>query len=129
MKKTMMYLLILVGPTAIAQVSYSGEWTKKSYAVEGRWEIIKDQDGYLLRLDQDFSTKKAPDLKIFFSPKPVDEINAKNALAGAVKISELKTYKGRQEFKIPRGVSAGAFKTLLIHCEQYDVLWSVAKLN
>ncbi len=129
MKKLLVLFLLISGFGAMAQTTWSGSWIKKSYTVNGRWEIIKKESGHLLRLDEDFSAKKAPDLKIFLSPLSADEINSKNALKGSVPVSELKEYKGKLEFDIPNSISIGTFKTLLIHCEEYGVLWSAARLK
>lgn len=112
----------------MAQVTHSGTWIEKSYEVEGKWEIIKKGDVTLLRFDEDFDTKKAPDLKIFLSKLPASEISAKNADKSSL-VSELKEYDGKQEFVIPKSIDISNYKTLLIHCQEYGVLWSVASLK
>ncbi|MGD1961150.1 MAG: DM13 domain-containing protein [Fulvivirga sp.] len=129
MKNFILILLITTTSATLAQVAHSGSWTEKSYEVEGKWKIIKKGEQYILRFDDDFDTKKAPDLKVFLSKLPANQVTAKNATKGTTLISELKKYHGKQEFVIPNGVSISDYKTLLIHCEQYEVLWSVASLK
>jgi hypothetical protein len=107
----------------------SGSWIEKSYEVAGQWEIVKKGSAQYLLFDEDFDTKKAPDLKIFLSPIEANKVNDDNAVVRAVKIAELKSYEGAQSFLIPKSINLNAYKTLLIHCEQYGVLWSVSKLN
>jgi len=126
MKITFSIVLTLLSVVVFAQ---SGTWIEKSYEVEGQWEIVKKGESQYLIFDEDFDTKKAPDLKIFLSPLAVDKVNAENATKGSVKIADLKSYEGRQSFLIPKSVNLSTYNTLLIHCQQYEVLWSVAKLK
>jgi hypothetical protein len=129
MKNLLGLLLLLFTTESFSQVIYSGSWIEKSYEVEGKWKIVKKGERHILIVDEDFDTKKAPDLKIFLSKLPYDKVNEDNAPTGAVKVAALKKYEGKQEFAMPKGINLADYKTLLIHCEEYGVLWSVAKLN
>lgn len=120
---------ILISLCAFTSFGQSGSWIEKSYEVEGQWKIVKKGDAHYLTFDDDFDTKKAPDLKIFLSKLEASKVNDDNALLGSVRIAELKSYEGKQSFLIPKSINLTSYKTLLIHCEQYGVLWSVAKLN
>ncbi|MEM6523130.1 MAG: DM13 domain-containing protein [Bacteroidota bacterium] len=126
---TTLLIIVLTSTFGLAQVTHSGSWIEKSYEVEGKWEIVKKGEQYVLKFDNDFDTKKAPDLKIFLSKLPSNQVTAKNAAKGTALVSELKEYEGKQEFVIPKSLSISDYKTLLIHCEQYGVLWSIADLN
>ena len=106
--------------TASAQ---SGSWSKKNYSVSGKWEIVKDKSGHVLKLTG-FKTRSAPDLKLFLSPLSVGSINGKNATQGAVRIAKLKSAKGDQTFRLPASVDPGKFKTLLLHCEKFQKPWA-----
>ncbi|MEM7384595.1 MAG: DM13 domain-containing protein [Verrucomicrobiota bacterium] len=108
---------------ALAQEA-AGTWTKKSHAIKGSWKIANSQ----ITLT-DFSTKKAPDLKIFLSPLTVGELKNKNALKGAKLISKLKSHKGTQTYAIPKGVDLSQYKTVIIHCEKYTKLWGASALK
>ncbi len=119
----------MVSVSAVAQTEHSGKWIKKTYGVNGGWKIVKNGSVLQLELDEGFDTKKAPDLKIFLSPLGYDEVTKKNAVRGSAKVAELKKYEGAQVFTLPRNIKLNKYKTLLIHCEEYGVLWSVAKLN
>lgn len=129
MKKLLIVLLVSVSTLSFAQVSHSGSWVEKSYEVEGKWEIVKKGEANVLMFDDDFDTKKAPDLKIFLSKLSYEQVSKKNAISGSALIAELKEYEGKQEFVIPAGIKISEYKTLLIHCQEYGVLWSVSKLN
>ena len=106
----------------------SGEWTKKSYRSKGGWSIVQRGDKRYVVLDDGFSTRNAPDLKIFLSPSEGGALNGRNATDGAVLISPLSSNKGAQEYEIPADVNLDDFASIIIHCQAFSKLWSVAAL-
>ncbi len=106
----------------------SGGWEKKSFASAGTWSIVERDGRKFVVLSADFSTKNAPDLKIFLSPKAGADLNGRNATEGSVLIAPLASNKGAQEYEIPAGVDLSAYKSIIIHCEAYAKLWSVSAL-
>jgi hypothetical protein len=114
-------LLLVLSASAVSAAPNT--WTKKSYEAKGTWEIT---DGQIKLID--FSTKKAPDLKIFLSPHPLEIITNKNAINGAKLISKLESHKGDQTYTIPDDVDPSKYKTIIIHCEKYTKLWCGAAL-
>ena len=82
-----------------------------------------------VEFDEAFKTKKAPDLKVVLSPKSVDQVTNRNALDGAVVVTELKSYSGAQRFKLPDGINLEDFESVLIHCEKYTFVWSGGSLK
>ena len=129
-------LFILTGllastSVALAQKStvlHSGTWTKKSFTVKGSWKIIQKGDKRFIVLDENFDTKKAPDLKIFLSPLPLETLNGDNVAVRGRLISPLKSNKGAQRYEIPAKVRLESYKSIVIHCEKYGKLWSGAAL-
>ncbi len=111
------------------ETSMSGQWTQKSYDINGSWSIVKTGESFKLILDEKFKTKDAPDLKIFLSKKEAGTVTSKNATKDAVLISPLKKSSGKQEYEIKENIDLSAYKTILIHCEQYTVLWGVSNLS
>ena len=107
----------------------SGKWTKVGYEVEGQWKIVAQNGGYVLELPAGFSTKKAPDLKLFLSNKGAAELSNRNATDGAVLIAELESVRGAQSYRLPGNANPTQFKTLVLHCEKYSKLWAVSSLN
>ena len=106
----------------------SGTWTKKSFRSKGTWTIAIEDGVTMVKLDADFSTRKAPDLKIFLSPKSVSEVNKRNALEGSVLIAPLSSNKGAQSYVVPEGVDLSGYQSIIIHCEAFTKLWSAAAL-
>ena len=123
-------LLLLSGVAFAAEpeVLWQGTWTQKNYAIDGGWRIVQEGETRTVVLTDDFSTRRAPDLKIFLSPLPLEDLNNRNATAASVLVATLEKHKGAQRYAIPAGIDLNDFKTLLIHCEQYSKLWGGASL-
>lgn len=120
--------VLLPGQVAFAGDDQGGTWTRKSQSIKGSWRIVDSADGRYLELDDAFRTRRAPDLKLFLSPLPADEITANNATSGSVLIAPLKKAKGAQRYALPDGLDLDEFQTLVLHCEQYTKLWGVSPL-
>ena len=110
------------------RVLSSGTWRKKSFSVSGNWTLSAENGVTTVALDNAFSTRKAPDLKIFLSPLSADQLNGGNATQGSLLVSPLSSNKGAQKYNIPAGTNLSQYKTILIHCEAFSKLWSVSAL-
>ncbi len=104
-----------------APASYS--FTKKRYSINGTAQIIKTETGSELIFDEDFRTKGGPDLKVYLSKKSLSELDNENVNLNSVKISVLRSNKGAQSYIIPEGTNLSDYKSVLIHCEAFTVLW------
>jgi len=124
-------LLLLLTTTlaSAAEVAASGVWTTKNYEIAGGWRIVIDGDGRFVELDEDFNTKKAPDLKLFLSPLPLADLTDRNATNSAVLIAPLESHHGEARYPIEPGVDLSVFQTVFIHCQRYSKLWGGAALE
>ena len=121
---SLIFGFLAVGVASASDVAdSSGGWTEKDYAIQGTWSIEQRGDEQVITLSDDFSTKSGPDLKIFLSPKTVEDVTGKTATEGSVLVSVLKSNKGSQEYVLPADVDLKDYKSMLIHCEEYSVLW------
>jgi len=109
--------------TAATAEQDSGSWVKKTKSIKGGWSIEKRGDQHVISFNDKFKTKSGPDLKVFLSPQSIDTVNGKNATDGAVLVAVLKNNKGSQDYVLPAGIDISSFNSLLIHCEEYSVLW------
>ena len=121
--------LLAINSYADAHALHAGEWTTKKYSIKGGWKIVKEDGKHYIELDSAFKTKNAPDLKLFLSKQAIQSTNGKNATDNAVLVSELKSNKGAQRYLIPSNINVADYKTLLLHCEQYSVLWGGSTLK
>ena len=106
----------------------SGTWTKKSFKTKGSWTLSAENGVTTISLDDDFSTRNAPDLKIFLSPLSASEVKNKTAVPGSLLIAPLQSNKGQQSYVVPAGTDLSQYKSVIIHCEAYTKLWSAADL-
>ena len=120
-------LLTLSGFSQAAETLKSGTWTKKERSIAGSWKITEDA-GNLKLTFTDLKTKKAPDLKIYFSTKTVDALSSKTATAGSFFFKKLTSHKGSQSYTLPKGFDLSKYKSVIIHCEKYTKLWGGANL-
>jgi len=106
----------------------TGTWTKKSFKAKGAWSLDVVDGVTTISLDDNFSTRNAPDLKIFLSPLSASEVKNKTAVPGSLLIAPLKSNKGAQSYIVPEGTDLANYKSVIIHCEAYTKLWSASDL-
>jgi len=104
-------------------------WKKGKYEVAGGFSFEDRDDGTYLVIGSDFKTKEGPDLKFVLSPTDYTSVKAKTALKGGLIVGKLKSFSGAQEYKLPAGVNASSYKSLLVHCELKTKLWASAPIN
>lgn len=108
----------------------SGDFTKKRVRVHGVWELVTRDDGVReLRFDDDFRTRRGPDLKVFLSPRTIGDATGTNAVDGSLLLGALQSNRGAQVYEIPADVDLSAYASFLVHCEAYAKLWGGANLN
>ena len=107
----------------------SGEWVKKGYDIDGGWKIIQRDGQKLIVFDDDFRTRKGPDLKVYLSKLPIDTLRDSEVAESSVKISPLKSNKGAQEYTIPAGIELDEYSSVLVHCEKFSHLWGGGDLD
>ncbi len=106
-----------------------GDWVKKSYRIQGEWQIVSRDDARFIVFNEDFKTKKGPDLKIYLSKMPIADIEDDDVEPSSIKIAALKSNKGHQEYALPADIDLDEYRSMLIHCEAYTHLWGGAALD
>ena len=135
MKKIIIAFILfsLFGTALFAEETlFSGELGEKRRSpLSGTWEIVEREEGErVLKLNEDFRARRGPDLKIFFSKLPLNRISDYNAdsKSYAIKIGNLKAFKGEQEYILPATLDLEEYTTWVVHCERYSHLWDGAEL-
>lgn len=108
--------------------SYGGTWTGKGYAIKGGWHVTSRDDKTVISFDEKFKTRRGPDLKVYLSTSPIEDLQDRNVEDTSVLISPLKSNKGPQEYVLPDDVKLDDFRSVVIHCEAYSHLWGGANL-
>ena len=106
----------------------SGEWIKKTSKTKGTWTVSTVDGVTTISLDEKFSTKSAPDLKILLSPLTAKEAKNKTAINGSLVVSPLRSNEGAQSYTVPAGTDLSQYNSVLIHCEAYTKLWAAFDL-
>ena len=79
--------------------------------------------------EDDFAAKKGPDVKLFLSPTPADQVTGENATDGSLFVVQLDEFKGGQRFALPPNTDIREFRSLVLHCEAYSKLWGTSELH
>ncbi|MDA8019903.1 MAG: DM13 domain-containing protein [Thermoanaerobaculia bacterium] len=122
-------LFLPMSVSAQGQVVHQGTWTTKGFDVDGTWKIVRDGGKTWVVLDEAFSTKSAPDLKIFLSPNATEGLDNRNATRGSQLVAVLTSHRGAQRYEVPADVELQRFRSIVLHCEKYTKLWAAADLR
>lgn len=114
----------IVAETIVA----SGEFSRKRKGTSGAWSIVETEAGRTLRIAEDFRTGRGPDIKVFLSPTTLDASNGANATEGSVLLGQLDSRRGAASFAIPAELDLSQFASVLIHCEEFSVLFGGSSL-
>lgn len=110
-------------PASCESVSNSGEFTKKRYSISGNWSLSSGCAEKMITFSDDFKTKGGPDLKVYLSPLSMEELESGSVQGTSLKLSVLKSNKGAQSYSIPQDIDLSKYKSVVIHCEAFSVLW------
>lgn len=113
---------------AASAAQTTGTFQQRSKQLSGEWRT-ETRDGRTVVVFTDtFRASGGPDLKVFLSPKTFGAVTGDNATEGSVSLGALKSTRGEQVYALPEGVSLADFKSLLVHCEAFSVLWGGSDL-
>ncbi len=98
-------------------------FVKKRYNIKGTWSLTEQDGQTVIQFNDDFKTKGGPDLKLYLSSKALSELESGDVENSSVKLSVLKSNSGAQSYIIPNDVDLSDYKSVIIHCEAFSVLW------
>jgi hypothetical protein len=106
------------------RVTHSGEFSGADDFHFGRGKalLIETEPGvYTLRFEE-FSVRNGPDLFVYLSP------SAEGNAEGAINLGGLKATDGAFNYDVPDGTDLARFKSAIVWCRQFSVLFAVAPL-
>ena len=123
--------LAMFSANVSAQNSYGSDtdtpatsnFVKKRYNIKGTWTVTETDGQKVIQFNDDFKTKGGPDLKIYLSSKSLTDLESGDVENTSVKLSVLKSNQGAQSYIIPDDVNLSDYKSVVIHCEAFSVLW------
>ncbi len=96
---------------------------------EGSAAVYRQPDGQLiLRLDP-FNVTNGPDLYVYLSTDPAPTSSAQLHQGGALEVARLKGNVGSQNYDLPADVNLSRFRSVVIYCKQFSVIFSSAELS
>jgi hypothetical protein len=75
----------------------------------------------VLRFNDDFKSGPGPNYWVYLNTVPVGDTRAFTADAGRVRIAQLKSFTGSQNYTLPPGIDLAKFHTVTIWCESFSV--------
>jgi len=115
------------------KVLHAGKWKSDSFftTLKGSWQIVREGETIYLQLGNNFNTTEGPDLKIFLSKLPLNDIRGDNAAKKetSFRVGELKAFRGKSTYVIPDDIAIDDYKSVVIHCEAYSKLWGGSPID
>ena len=133
MKLFIASILMLVSTLLLAaEPVFQGDFPPDSFwtRFDGSWRIDKIEVRFVVKFDNNFNAKKAPDLKVFLSKKAFGEVTGRNAAdSDSVLIAPLTTFTGEVSIVVPQDINPKDYQSILVHCEAYAKLWGGSPLR
>lgn len=100
------------------------DWVKKLYDAKGGWRIVAENGQLRLEFDEAFETRPGPDVKIYLSARPIDEIGPRDQVADhATFVSLMSAFSGAQSYDLGDGAGFDRYRAIVLHCEAYSAVW------
>ena len=120
--------LIFCAFAAFSSLSFADNMTRtgqfsglSDHATSGSVTVLKTDDGYVIRLEEDFEFDGAPDPKV--------ALGKDGKYDPATMIQLLKSNSGEQTYAVPDSIDTAAYNEVYIWCEKYSVGLGVAPLK
>ncbi len=94
----------------------------EGHKASGAFEITTANGKSQVKLGDDFSVEKGPDVYVLLSR------SEKGGQSGSVNLGKLKKFSGAQTFDVPAGTELSGFSHLVLWCKKYDVNMATASL-
>ncbi len=105
-------------PETVSQGSFEG---RAAHNASGTAKLIKIDDQYYVRFEDDFSVTNGPDLFVGFGKD--------NKYTKSAQIAELKGNKGGQNYLVPDHIDATQFNEVWVWCRAFSVPFGRAPLQ
>lgn len=118
---------VMPGGAPIAVVRGSFGEVDRVHKGEGNATVYRIGDRLVLRLDP-FTVTNGPDLYVYLSGHAVPRSSEQLHQNGALELGRLKGNIGSQNYDLPADVNLSAFKSAVIYCRRFRVIFSTAEL-
>lgn len=115
-------------PSDEPSVKAVGQFVTVAHRGEGVAKLIYlgDNKGYVIRFE-DFEVENGPDLRVLLSKNT--NIRSANDLGETLELGQLKGNIGTQNYSIASDVNVDDYKTVIIYCKPFRVVFNTAELQ
>ncbi len=99
-----------------------------SHKGAGKALVVQLPDGQRFLRFEEFRVTNGPDLYVYLSGHPAPRNRAQLHDGGAVEVARLKGNIGNQNYPLSAGVDPAKFRSVVIYCKQFSVLFATAEL-
>ncbi len=121
---------VLGAPTAqpafIATGTFAG--TDNAHKGEGKAIIVQLPNGQRFLRFEEFKVTNGPDLYVYLSGHSSPRNRAQLHDGGAFEVGLLKGNIGNQNYELPASVDPAKYKSVVIYCKRFSVLFASAEL-
>lgn len=123
-------LLAAAGTAAVQVVLASGQFggVDGFHKGEGKALVVQLPDGERFVRFENFKVTNGPDLYVYLSGHPAPRNGAQLHEISALEVGRLKGNIGNQNYPLPAGTDISKFKSVVIYCKQFSVIFSTAQL-
>lgn len=105
-----------------------GGWIDAIHRAEGNASVYRLSDGNRVLRLENFKSTNGPNLYVYLSGHPSPRDSAQLHENGDFEVGRLKGNIGNQNYSLPSGVDLSRFKSVVIYCRQFHVVFGSAKL-
>jgi hypothetical protein len=114
-------------PVTIATGTFSG--TDASHRGEGTALLIRLADGRRFLRFENLKVTNGPDLYVYLSAHAAPRSSAQLHEGAAHEVALLKGNQGNQNYELPAGLDLPKFKSAVIYCKRFSVVFATAELK
>ena len=111
--------------TALKSGSFRG--ADSFHRGSGTATIYRSADGQSVLRLEDFSVTNGPDLRVLLAP--ASDPQGRGDIQGYIELGELKGNMGNQNYFLPQDEDPADYGSVVIYCNPFQVVFSVASLN
>lgn len=110
-------------PEAVSQ----GNFVAVAHTGTGLVKIVKlASNDHILRFEN-LDVDNGPDLRVLLSEN--SNVRSSGDLGNYIELAKLKGNKGNQNYEIPKGIDVGKYKSAVIYCKPFSVVFNSANLK
>lgn len=113
--------------TVLASGQFGG-WIDGIHRAEGSASVYRLSDGSRVLRLENFTSTNGPNLYVYLSGDPAPRNSAQLHENGDFEVGRLKGNIGNQNYALPSSVDLSKFKSVVIYCKQFHVVFGSATL-